>query len=167
MRGAVKRSFAETAKKGDGILNMLELSDSIKGATTEQPHRHAHSFPNRLTLNKSPFHPVHAVVQSHLEQAQPVSCLPDTHVSTLAIATFSHRGFAKIITQPEPVAHGHTLFRSQQLQRKPAQIEEVANYSHENQTPEPFFERKCFQCHSDGRESHRELPGREASIAQT
>src|SRR5437899_10261208 len=90
MRGAVKRSFAETAKKGDGILNMLELSDSIKGATTEQPHRHAHSFPNRLTLNKSPFHPVHAVVQSHAEQAQPVSCLPDTHVSTLAIATFSH-----------------------------------------------------------------------------
>jgi len=62
MRGAVKRSFAETAKKGDGILNVLELSDSIKGATTEQPHRHAHSFPNRLTLNKSPFHPVHAVV---------------------------------------------------------------------------------------------------------
>src|SRR2546430_8211917 len=62
MRGAVKRSFAETAKKGDGILNVLELSDSIKGATTEQPYRHAHSFPNRLTLNKSPFHPVHAVV---------------------------------------------------------------------------------------------------------
>src|SRR5437667_11753791 len=62
MRGAVKRSFAETAKKGDGILNVLELSDSIKGATTEQPHRHAHSFPHRLTLNKSPFHPVHAVV---------------------------------------------------------------------------------------------------------
>src|SRR2546422_8684210 len=51
MRGAVKRSFAETAKKGDGILNVLELSDSIKGATTEQPHRHAHNFPNRLTLN--------------------------------------------------------------------------------------------------------------------
>src|SRR5207245_8504093 len=62
MRGAVKRSFAETAKKGNGILNVLELSDSIKGATTEQPYRHAHSFPNRLTLNKSPFHPVHAVV---------------------------------------------------------------------------------------------------------
>src|SRR5438128_11638477 len=53
MRGAVKRSFAETAKKGDGILNVLELSDSIKGTTTEQPHRHAHSFPNRLTLNST------------------------------------------------------------------------------------------------------------------
>src|SRR5207237_763481 len=64
MRGAVKRSFAETAKKGDGILNVLELSDSIKGATTEQPHRHAHSFPNRLTLNKSPFQPDHHVVHT-------------------------------------------------------------------------------------------------------
>jgi hypothetical protein len=30
MRGAVKRSFAETVKKGDGILNVLEPFDSIK-----------------------------------------------------------------------------------------------------------------------------------------
>jgi len=42
---------------------------------------------------------------------------------------------------------------------KPAQIEEVANYSHENQTPEPFFERMCFQCRSDGRDSHGENSG--------
>src|SRR5438445_11593691 len=70
MRGAVKRSFAETAKKGDGILNVLELSDSIKGATTEQPHRHAHSFPNRLTLNKSPFHPVSTLSSSSVPLAR-------------------------------------------------------------------------------------------------
>src|SRR5207245_5231689 len=29
----------------------------------------------------------------------------------------------------------------------------------ENETPEPFFEGLCFQCRSDGRESHRELRG--------
>src|SRR6266478_2424846 len=55
MRGAVKRSFAETAKKGDGILNVLELSDSIKGTTTEQPHRHPPAFPTALPLNSPPF----------------------------------------------------------------------------------------------------------------
>src|SRR5437879_171877 len=36
-----------------------------------------------------------------------------------------------------------------------------------DQTPEPFFEGLGFQCQSDGRESHRELRGGEASIAQT
>src|SRR5207245_4591387 len=52
-----------------------------------------------------------------------------------------------------------SLFRPEQSQRKPAQIEKIANHSHENETPEPFFEGLCFQCRSHGRESHGELRG--------
>src|SRR5439155_13824539 len=58
-------------------------------------------------------------------------------------------------TNPSPVqaycaAHGDrplraaSLFRPEQSQRKPAQIEKIANHSHENETPEPFFEGLCF-----------------------
>src|SRR5437879_8656917 len=67
--------------------------------------------------------------------AGPASKLFTRHPREHSCQCATGSGWAMIFANPrcEKVANGHTLFRSQQPERKPAQIEEIANHADENE----------------------------------